>query len=115
MRKIIFLFLVALGLCAGLSSCANTYRTQSRGLDNVSFVTVLCEGAVHYYAGSVVVTVDGVEYPYDNVRKVKHKIKASRIAIEPGRHRIGVSVDGETVVEEDVFLGLQESKVFVLK
>jgi archaellum component FlaG (FlaF/FlaG flagellin family) len=112
MKKIIILFFAL----ACFASCGKqTYSTQSQGKDNVSFVKVLTEGAMKYADNSVIVVVDGVEYPYGKVEKVKKKVKARSIAIEPGKHKIKVVVDGETAKDENVFLGLQESKVFILK
>ena len=114
MKKIILLSVIAIFTLA-LSSCGpRMYRTQSSGKDNVAYVTVLTEGS-QYGANTVVVVVDNVTYPYGKVYKVKRKVKSVPIVIEPGKHNIKIVVNGQTVKDENVFLAVQESKVFIIQ
>ena len=114
MKRIGLLLVIAFfGLA--LSSCGpRMYRTQSHGQDNVSYVTVLTEGT-KYGDDAVVVLVDDVPYHYGKVEKVKKKVKSIPVVIEPGKHNIKVVVNGNTVRDENVFLAVQESKVFVIQ
>lgn len=106
-----YLFIPLLVLVVSLSSCG-AYKTYSAGQSNESFIMVLTEKKPYKY---VTVVVDGKHYPVDRVYKVKTKRKATPIVIEPGKHDIKVVVDGKVIVEEKVFLGLQETKKIVLR
>lgn len=114
MKKVILLSCLSLFLLT-LSSCGpHMYRTQSSGKDNVSYITVLTEGP-KYPADAVVVIVDEISYPYEKVQKVKKKVKSMPLAIEPGKHNVKVVVYGEIIRDEDLFLSVQESKIFIIK
>ncbi|MDR2927932.1 MAG: hypothetical protein LBV41_07020 [Cytophagaceae bacterium] len=95
-----------------LSSCKNMYGTQSSGKDNVSYVIVVREGVKY---NNVSIIVDGTQHSYETVRKIKNKRKAEKVEIATGHHNIKVVVDGNTVTDENVFIGLQETKMIVLK
>lgn len=112
--KNIALFCFAL-CCLAFSSCANTYRTQSSGQDDFSYITILKEKHVQVGDYSVVVVVDDVEIPYGRVEKVNRKIKSDPIRVEPGKHRVRVLIDGETFSDETIFLGVQESKTITIR
>lgn len=112
--KNIALFCFALS-CLAFSSCANTYRTQSSGQDNVSYITVLKEKHVYLDDNSVVVVVDDAEYPYGKVQKVNRKIKAQPVRVEPGKHRVRIFINGEPYSDETVFLGVQQSKIITIR
>lgn len=112
MKKIFFLF--ALIAAVALSACGpRMYNTQSSGKDNVSYVIVVKDSRTDYR--NVAVVVDDVTYPYGIVYKLKAKRKALPIIIEPGRHNVKVVVDGTTITDENVFLGLQETKMIILR
>lgn len=112
MKKII-LFSFALVFAAAFSSCGRQmYNTQSAGKDNVSFVIVLLESGSF---NNVSVVIDDQTFPYDNVQKIKNKRKAQPIITEPGKHHIKVIADGRIMTDENVFLGLQETKIIVLR
>jgi hypothetical protein len=109
MKKILlFVFVVA-----GLSACSpHMYNTYSAGKDNASFIIVLTNGQ-HYE--NVSVSVDGQTFPIEKVYKVKATRKAIPVTVTPGKHQIKVISNGKTLVEENIFLGLQETKKIVLK
>lgn len=110
MKKIVLLFAAVVAFA--FSSCGpHMYKTQSSGKDNVSYIIVLTES--DYYE-NVTVVIDGTSHPYGKVYKVKAKRKAHPIITEPGRHNVKVVVNGSVVTDENVFLGLQETKMIVL-
>ena len=112
MKKRIVLWCVA--IAAVFTSCGpHMYKTQSGGQDNVSYIIVLKEYGS--YENVSVILDDKVFYPYGKVYKVKNKRKAHPIIVEPGRHNIKVAVDDVLLTDEDVFLGLQETKSIVLR
>lgn len=112
MKKIIILSFVAI-MALAFSSCGpHMYKTQSGGKDNVSYVIVLKETGNY---DNVFVVVDDKAHPYGKVYKVKAKRKAHPVIIEPGKHNIKVVVNGTVMIDENVFIGLQETKMIVLR
>jgi len=109
MKKILLLAFVFVGL----SACSpHMYNTYSAGKENASFIIVLTSG--HQY-DNVSVIVDGQTFPIEKVYKEKSKIKAIPVTVTPGKHQIKVVSKGKNLVEENIFLGLQETKKIVLK
>ena len=94
------------------TSCTHMYNTKSGSKDNVSYIVVLKEAGQY---NDVSIVVDDKTYQYGKVYKVKSKRKASPLITTPGKHSVKVIVDGKTVTEENVFMGLQETKTIVLK
>lgn len=88
------------------------YSTTSGGKDNVSYVVVISDGERYE---DVSVVVDGTEFPYGKLQKVKSKRKADKLQITPGQHHLQVKVNGNIVADEKVFIGLQETKRFVVR
>ena len=113
MKKIILLAFVSI-VVVMLNSCAPMYKTQSSGKDNVSYVIVLKESVWVRY-NNVAVVVDDTIYPYGYVYRVRAKNKAHPVMVEPGRHNVKVIVNGAILVDEEMFLGLQETKSIVLR
>lgn len=112
--KKISAILLAVVIAAGVVSCGKgLYTTSSSGKDNVSYVTVLSES--YTIKSGVSVVVDGKAHPYGKVYKVKFKRRTQPLAIEPGKHRIQVMLSGKVVADENVFIGLQETKQFVIR
>lgn len=112
MRKIILLSVVVL-VAAIITSCGpHTYATKSSGKDNASYVIVLKEAGDY---GNVTVMVDDQAYPYGKVYRVKTKRKAHPVIIEPGKHNIKVISNGTVMTDENVFIGLQETKTIILR
>ncbi len=112
MKKLLQFSALAL-LVAALASCSKQqYRTYSGGQDHVSYVAVLTDGPK--YKG-ISVVVDGKAYPYGKVYKVKAKQKAPAVTIEPGKHNVKIVLDDRVLAEEDIFIGLQQTKQFILK
>lgn len=112
MKKILFLILIT--VCTALfSSCGpHIYKTQSAGKDNSSYVIVLTDGPQY---NNVSVMVDGIAHPYGKVYKTKYKRKAQPIVTEPGKHNIKVLVNGSVISDEEVYIGLQETKMVILR
>lgn len=109
MKKILIVILVVVGL----SACSShMYSTSSAGKDNESFIIVLTEGQAY---GNISVIVDGETFPIEKVYKVKSSRKALPLITTPGKHEIEVVSDGNTLIKERVFLGLQETKKIVLR
>ena len=109
MKKILFICFAAI-LTA---SCGRgLYTSSSAGKDNVSYITVLTEGPAF---NGVTVVVDGTDYPYGRVYTMKMKRKAQPVIITPGKHNIKVVIAGKVLVEEHVFIGLQETKQIILR
>lgn len=109
MKKILILVLAI----AGLSACSpHMYNTTSSGKDNLSFIVVLTDGQAY---NNVSVIVDGKTFPIEKVYQVKASRKAHPVTTSPGKHKIEVVSAGKTLVEENIFIGLQETKKIVLK
>lgn len=108
MKKILLILIVAV-----LSSCSPyMYSTRSAGKDNTSFVIVLTDG---YEYDNVTVDIDGQTFQVEKVYKLKAARKAHPIIITPGKHKIKVLQADNVLVEENIFLGLQETKKVVLR
>ena len=113
MKRVILLALVSI-IAVVLYSCGPAmYKTQSSGKDNASYIIVVKESRWAY--NNISVVVDNTMHPYGKVYKVRAKRKARPVTVEPGRHNIKVMVDGVVLTEEAVFLGLQETKMVVLR
>jgi len=109
MKKILTLVLAIVGL----SACSpHMYNTTSSGKDNESFIVVLTEDQSFK---DVSVIVDGKAFPIETVYKVKASRKAHPVIIFPGKHKVEVVSAGKTLVDENIFIGLQETKKIVLK
>ena len=112
MKKLLMLALVAISGTLLFSCGPNMYNTQSSGKDNTAYVIVLTDGPKFE---NVSVVVDGHPYIYDKVHKIKNRRKAQKVRIEPGRHNVKVLVGAEVMTDEDIFIGLQETKQVVLR
>jgi hypothetical protein len=109
MKKILIVVLAIVGL----SACnSHMYNTNSAGNDNSSFIIVLTEGQSY---NNVSVIVDGKTFPIETVYKVKSLRKAHPLSISSGKHKVEVVSAGKTLLEENIFIGLQETKKIVLK
>lgn len=109
MRKILILAMAVIGL----SACgSHMYSTNSAGKDNESFIVVLTSGQEYE---NVSVIVDGKTFPIEKVYKVKASRKAHPVTISPGKHKVEVVSSEKTLIEENIFIGLQETKKIVLK
>jgi len=96
-----------------LNSCGTMYKTQSSGKENASYIVVVKESGRSLY-NNVTVVVDGYMYPYGDV--VKAKRRAHPVIVEPGRHNVKVvMVNGAVVFDENIFIGLQETRMVVLR
>lgn len=106
-------FLIIALAFVGLFACSpHMYNTHSAGKDNVSFIIVLTNGQTYE---NVSLIVDGETFPIEKVYKVKATRKAHPVHTTPGKHQIKVVSNGKILVEENVFLGLQETKKIVLQ
>ncbi|MEL7588944.1 MAG: hypothetical protein AAGU19_19690 [Prolixibacteraceae bacterium] len=109
MKKIIIL---TFALFAFAACGPHMYSTRSAGQDNSAFVVVVTNGQEYE---NVAVVVDGTRYPVEKVYKLKAIRKAHPVAITPGKHHVQV-VSGEKILsDENVFIGLQETKKIILQ
>ena len=109
MRKFLFIVIAAFTL----TSCGpKMYSTRQAGKDNVSYVIVLTAGQEY---SNVIVEIDGQAYPVEKVYKEKVARKAPQIIIEPGKHNIKVISNGQVIINENIFIALQETKKIVLQ
>lgn len=100
-------------LVISLSACGpHLYNTFSAGKDNASYIIVLTAGSAF---DEVSLVVDGKSFKVDKVYKVKATRKAHPIIVTPGKHQIKVISKGETLLEENIMIGLQETKKIVLQ
>ena len=108
MKKIIIfiLALFAFGACG-----PHQYSTRSAGQDNSSFVVVVTNGQEYE---NVSVIVDGTSYPIEKVYKLKAIRKAHPVVITPGKHQIQVVSGNNILTDENIFIGLQETKKIIL-
>jgi hypothetical protein len=107
--KKVFLFLLML---TGLSSCGpHLYSTLSAGKDNVSYVLILKKDRSDKTAS---LFIDNKIYSLDKIYSEKMARKAQPIVTTPGKHQIKIISNGKVVLDENVFLGLQETKKIVL-
>lgn len=88
------------------------YNTISAGKENSSFIIVLTSGKSY---GQLTLVVDGKTFPIEKVYKVKAMAKAHPVIISPGKHIISVESKGIKLVEENIFIGLQETKKIILE
>ncbi len=88
------------------------YSSRSSGQDNVSFVIVL-QSDVKYKDVSVI--IDGEISHLDKIYKVKAARKAHPIITTPGKHHIKVVSGKKVLIDDSVFLGLQETKKIILE
>ena len=88
------------------------YNSMSGGKDNSSFIVVVTNGQAYK---KVSLVVDGETYPIDKVYKLKMIRKAHPLIVSPGKHAIEVIADNQTLIQENVFIGLQETKKIVLQ
>ena len=108
MKKLLVLILVVVGI----SACSpHMYNTYSAGKDNTSFIIVLTNGQEYE---NVSVIVDEKSFPIEKVYKVKAARKALPVITTPGKHQVKVVSNGKTLVDEQVVIGLQETKKIVL-
>ncbi|WP_372775598.1 hypothetical protein [Mangrovibacterium sp.] len=109
MRKLLSSIIILFSITA----CGpHMYNSMSAGKDNSSFIVVVTNGQQYE---NVSVVVDGESYPIEKVYKLKMIRKARPVAISPGKHQIEVISDGKTLIQENVFIGLQETKKIVLQ
>lgn len=109
MRKFLFIVIAILTL----SSCGpKMYSTRQAGKDNVSYVIVLTAGQKYE---NVVVEVDGQAHSVAKIYKEKDARKAPQIVIAPGKHNVKVISNGQTLTNETIFIGLQETKKIILQ
>lgn len=109
MRKLISSVIILLFF----SACGpHLYNTMSAGKDNASYIVVLTAGQQYE---NVSVIVDGESYPIEKVYKLKMTRKAHPVIVSPGKHQVEVVSGGKTLVTENVFIGLQETKKIVLQ
>ena len=96
----------------GLSACGpHMYNTYSAGKENASFIIVVSNKDY----SDVDVIVDGKSFPIEKVYQLKSIRKAHPLIISPGKHLITVVSKGKTLLTENIFLGLQETKKIVLE
>ena len=108
MKKLLVLALIVVGI----SACSpHMYNTYSAGKDNTSFIVVLTNGQEYE---NVSVIVDEKSFPIEKVYKVKAARKAIPVITTPGKHQVKVVSNGKTLVDENVVIGLQETKKIVL-
>jgi hypothetical protein len=86
---------------------------MSSGKENESFVIVLTENGK--YDNGVVLTIDDkTPVTIENVRKVKQQRKAEVVKTTPGKHNLKIMRNGSIVYNQDVLMGLQETKKIIL-
>lgn len=98
----------------GVTSCNTSkwYNTTSASKDNISYVIVLSDNSDY---SNVEVQIDEEKPIQREVKTLKLKRKAEPVIITPGKHKVRVINNGKVVVEENIFIGLQETKKIVLR
>lgn len=98
----------------GVTSCNTSkwYSTTSASKDNISYVIVLSDNSDY---SNVEVQIDEEKPIQREVKTLKLKRKAEPVIITPGKHKVRVINNGKLVVEENIFIGLQETKKIVLR
>lgn len=106
-KLILFVFLSALPLMA--VSCG--YKEGSRQPDNQSFITFTgnVNGAVAVVDGGEPFAVDSLTYKDSQGNDVKKSDK-TYYQVQPGRHSVVVSKDGQVKVERDVLINAGSTK-----
>jgi hypothetical protein len=111
MKKYILLVLLA---AASLAGCRTTYQTLSAGKENASFVLITTDN--NEYRHNITVIIDNsTPVMVEKVFKTKKQLQAKQIATTPGKHTIKVLKGDRVIYEQNVFLGLQETKKIVLQ
>lgn len=111
MNKIIIILISLIAIT--ISSCGVTYNTQSGGLSDVGYIIVLSDQKA--MQENVVLHLDGKSYPINKVYKTAKYQKAKPIITSPGQHKVEVSVNGEPVFNQNILIGLQETRKIILQ
>jgi hypothetical protein len=110
MKKIILLLIIVIGV----TSCNTSkwYSTASASKDNISYVIVLSDNSDY---SNVEIQIDEEKPVKRDVKSLKLKRKAEPVIITPGKHKVRVINNGKVIVEENIFIGIQETKKIVLR
>jgi hypothetical protein len=111
MKKILLLSALALILFAG---CRNTYQTYSAGKENASFILITTDNRDYKHNISVIVD-NNQPILVDKVFTTKKKLQAKPIETTPGKHALKIMQGATVLYNQDIFVGLQETKTVILK
>lgn len=108
--KYLFISLLALLM---VSCSPHQYKTMSSGKDDVSFVIILTEGG-SYSQGVNLIVDDNQTHAVNKVYKQKMQRKAPVFKVSPGKHNLKITQNGNTIFDQNVVIGLQETRKIVL-
>lgn len=111
MNKIINLFIALISIL--VSSCGVTYNSQSGGMSDVGYIIVLSDQKA--MQENVILHLDDKTYPISKVYKTNKYQKAKPIITSPGQHKVEVTVNGQPVFNQNVLIGLQETRKIILQ
>ncbi|MDC1106826.1 hypothetical protein OAT16_08970 [Prolixibacteraceae bacterium] len=113
MKKIIYIMTL---LLVGVS-CRNTYVATTSGIAENASIILITERVNHkkYNKGEVLMQVDGETYTIDKVEKEKRAIKAKKLPVKQGKHHVVITLNGEVVIDTQVFIGRNETRKIVLR
>lgn len=95
-----------------LSSCGR-YVATSGGKDDVGYVAVIKENPKAKFE-NVELVIDGKSFIINKVESNDKFYKVKPVSIAPGKHQVKVLVNGTVVAEENILVGLQETrKIFI--
>ena len=104
---LIALFLLTVG------SCRAYVGTFSSGKANISNILLLRDYGSH--AKKAIIQIDEQEpIKLKKIKKEAKSYKAKPYPITPGKHHLKVIVKGKTLVDEQIFLGVQETKKIMI-
>lgn len=109
MTKAILLLTILLAL---FGCGKHMYSSMSSGKENISYIIVMQEGN---RINEVSIQIDNQQPELiKRVYKTKMQRKVHPILTQPGKHTIKLFIDGKVIYNENVFLGLQETKKIIL-
>lgn len=93
--------------------CRAYISTSASGKADVSYILLLRDYDSHVKTATI--QLDGqTPVVLSNIQKEVKSHKAKPYPIAPGKHHLKVMVEGKTLVDEKIFLGVQETKKIII-
>ena len=108
MTNLIFILFVIV-----LSSCGpHMYSTRSTGLNDEAFIIVLSDNKDY---SNVEIEINGIRQEVSKVYRIKDARKAYPIPIATGKQKVIIYNKNKKILEQELFLGLQETRKILLR
>lgn len=97
-----------------LVSCKGSYVTTSGGKEDIGYIAVIKENPKDTFK-QVDLVIDGVTYHLPKIESKAKLNKVKLVGVKPGKHQVKVLHNGRVLVEEQVLVGLQETRKIILR